>query len=234
MKSTVDEIRRRFDNDVERFSNENTGQATAVDAQLVMKMIADTIALFHEKPQAICDIGCGAGNFSLRIGKTFPRLRYTLIDLSRPMLRKAQERLEAAGGIVEQSMQNDIRLINLPENKFDIIVAAAVLHHLREKKEWVAVLKNIYNSLSQNGTFWLWDFIKHDDERVGLIQWARYKDYLISIKDEKYQKHVFRYIEKEDTPESIPFILRTLEEVGFKKTDILHKNILFAAIMAQK
>jgi glycerol uptake facilitator-like aquaporin len=35
MKSTVDEIRQRFDADVERFSNLDTGQSATVDAPLV-------------------------------------------------------------------------------------------------------------------------------------------------------------------------------------------------------
>jgi tRNA (cmo5U34)-methyltransferase len=34
MKSSVDEIRRRFDADVERFSNLDTGQSSTVDAPL--------------------------------------------------------------------------------------------------------------------------------------------------------------------------------------------------------
>ena len=33
-KSTVDEIRERFDNDVERFSNLATGQSATIDAPL--------------------------------------------------------------------------------------------------------------------------------------------------------------------------------------------------------
>ena len=39
-KSTVDEIRRRFDNDVERFSQLETGQQATVDAPLVLDLVA--------------------------------------------------------------------------------------------------------------------------------------------------------------------------------------------------
>ena len=39
MKSTVDEIRQRFDADVERFSNLETGQSATADAPLGMELI---------------------------------------------------------------------------------------------------------------------------------------------------------------------------------------------------
>ena len=39
MKSTVDEIRQRFDADVERFSNLETGQSATVDAPIAMTLL---------------------------------------------------------------------------------------------------------------------------------------------------------------------------------------------------
>jgi hypothetical protein len=44
MKSSVDEIRRRFDADVERFSNLETGQSATVDAPLAMALVAQAAA----------------------------------------------------------------------------------------------------------------------------------------------------------------------------------------------
>lgn len=38
----------------------------------------------------------------------------------------------------------------------------------------------------------------------------------------------------EDTPESTTFIINTMHEVGFRKTDIIHKNSKFAAIVGMK
>ena len=40
MKSTVEQIRARFDNDVERFSNLETGQSATIDAPLVLELIS--------------------------------------------------------------------------------------------------------------------------------------------------------------------------------------------------
>jgi tRNA (cmo5U34)-methyltransferase len=40
MKSSVDDIRRRFDADVGRFSNLETGQSATVDAPLALALVA--------------------------------------------------------------------------------------------------------------------------------------------------------------------------------------------------
>ncbi len=39
MKSSVDQIRSRFDQDVERFSNLETGQSATIDAPLSLELI---------------------------------------------------------------------------------------------------------------------------------------------------------------------------------------------------
>ena len=39
-KSTTKEIKKRFDNDVERFSNLETGQQAIIDAPLMMDLLA--------------------------------------------------------------------------------------------------------------------------------------------------------------------------------------------------
>ena len=43
-KSTTDEIRARFDADVERFSNLDTGQSATIDAPLAMELITQAAA----------------------------------------------------------------------------------------------------------------------------------------------------------------------------------------------
>jgi tRNA (cmo5U34)-methyltransferase len=38
LKSTVEEIKQRFDNDVKRFSNLDTGQVSTIDAQISLEL----------------------------------------------------------------------------------------------------------------------------------------------------------------------------------------------------
>ena len=66
-KSTVEEIRQRFDADVDRFSNLETGQSATVDAPLAMSLIAEVAAAITPKATSVLDVGCGAGNYTLKL-----------------------------------------------------------------------------------------------------------------------------------------------------------------------
>jgi tRNA (cmo5U34)-methyltransferase len=88
-KSSFEDIRRRFDADVERFSNLETGQQATVDAPLAMELITRA-ALAATKPiRSILDIGCGAGNNTLELLQYVNPLDCCLVDLSAPMLARA-------------------------------------------------------------------------------------------------------------------------------------------------
>ncbi len=233
-KISVDELQKQFDADVERFSNEQTGQTTAVDSPLVLSMIEETITRLHPGAVRMCDIGCGAGNFSLRIARKLPQLKLTLLDLSRKMLDRAQQRLAAEHFAVEETIQGDIAQAILPENRFDLVVAAASLHHLRSREDWKSVFGRVNRSLVPGGTFWLWDLIRHEDDALETVQKERYADYLADFHDRDFQRQVFENIDRSDSPETLSFLTRTLQEVGFVEWDILHKNTVFAAIFARK
>src|SRR5439155_9279498 len=96
MKSTVDEIRRRFDADVERFSNLEAGQSATVDAPLALALVAEAAAATTPHARHVVDVGCGAGNYTLKLLERLPGLDVTLMDLSRPMLDRATERVDRA------------------------------------------------------------------------------------------------------------------------------------------
>src|SRR3978361_1708776 len=96
MKSTVNEIRQRFDADVERFSTLETGQSATVDAPLAMALIAQAAAVTTPHARHVLDVGCGAGNYTLKLWEHLPNLDVTLIDLSQPMLERATERIKLA------------------------------------------------------------------------------------------------------------------------------------------
>ncbi|MDR2642302.1 MAG: methyltransferase domain-containing protein [Planctomycetaceae bacterium] len=233
-KISIDELRCQFDMDVERFSNEQTGQTSAVDAQLVLSIFETFIAKMYPDAQRLLDIGCGAGNFSLRITRKLPQLKLTLLDLSQPMLQKAKERLLAENFNIEEIIQTDIAKAKLPDAKFDIVVAAASLHHLRTRQDWKNVFGQIYRSLIPHGSFWMSDLIRHENETIEILQKERYAEYLHNLKDQSYQKQIFESIDRSDTPETLQFIISTLADIGFVQIDIIHKNNVFAALAAVK
>lgn len=233
-KSTVDEIRARFDNDVERFSNLETGQSATIDAPLVLDLIAQAARETTPHATRMLDIGCGAGNYSLKLLASIPSLsHFTLIDLSRPMLDRAQSRLESAGATSLTLLEGDIRDLSLPESSFDLVTAAAVLHHLRSDAEWQAVFAKIHRALKPGGWLWVSDLIAHRDANLQSLMWRRYGEYLEGFKGAGYRDHVLAYVEKEDTPRPLLFQIDTLRAAGFADVEVLHKNGCFAAYGAR-
>jgi tRNA (cmo5U34)-methyltransferase len=233
-KASVEEIRDRFDRDVERFSNLETGQTAAVDAALALDLIARSAAAATPAARAMLDIGCGAGNFTLKVLERRPNLDCTLVDLSANMLARANARVAAATTGVVSTIQDDIRSVDLPEDSFDVIVAAAVLHHLRDESEWRALFQKLYRWLRPGGSLWIFDLVSHEIQAVQVIMWERYGDYLAAFKGEEYRDHVFAYVDHEDSPRPVLFQGEQLREAGFREIDILHKNTCFAAIGARK
>ena len=234
-KSTPEEIRRRFDADVERFSNLETGQSATIDAPLSLELIAKAASLVRPEASALLDIGCGAGNYTLKLLQSLPLKSVTLIDLSRPMLDRAMERIHATAPAVEiTAIQSDIRDTPLPEAAYDVAVAAAALHHLRDDQEWHSVFAAVYRALVPGGSFWISDIVTHQSTAVQRVMWQRYGEYLSALKGPEYRDHVFAYIDAEDTPRPLYWQLDLLARTGFRDVDVLHKNSCFAAFGAIK
>jgi len=234
MKSTIKQIRQRFDNDVERFSNLETGQSATIDAPLSLDLITRAAATTNPQASQVLDVGCGAGNYTLKLLQSLPNFNVTLIDLSKPMLDRALERVSQVTSGKVTTIQGDIREVRVEESQFDIILAAAVLHHLREEEEWTAVFSKFYTALKPGGSLWIFDLIEHSTSHIQAMMWERYGNYLTNLKDEAYRDHVFVYIAQEDSPRPLLFQIDKLREVGFNKVEILHKNSCFAAFGAIK
>jgi tRNA (cmo5U34)-methyltransferase len=233
-KSTVEEIRQRFDADVERFSNLETGQTATVDAPLALALVSQAAAAVTPHARHVLDVGCGAGNYTLKLLERLPNLDVTLVDLSQPMLDRATERVRKATKGQVATQQGDIRELELPTETFDVILASAVLHHLRTEAEWQAVFATFHRALRPGGSLWIFDLVQSSLPAVEAMMWHRYGEYLTGLKDEKYRDSVFAYIDKEDTPRPLLFQIDTLRQAGFAQVEILHKNSCFAAFGAVK
>jgi len=238
-KSTPDEIRRRFDEDVERFSNLETGQSATIDAPLVLELITQAAAVVTPRARHVLDVGCGAGNYTLKLLQRLANLDATLVDLSKPMLDRAVARLAPATTGKLTALQGDIRDLDLGREKFDIILAAAVLHHLRTDAEWESVFKKFHAALRPGGSIWISDLIEHTHPGIQSMMWTRWGEYLAAqegggAEGETHRDSVFAYITKEDTPKPLMYQLTLLQKTGFTDIDVLHKISVFAAFGAKK
>jgi len=233
-KATNEEIKTRFDNDVERFSNLESGQQTTIDAPLTMELCTGAAKYINPDARELLDIGCGAGNYTLKMLSKIPDLNCTLNDLSLPMLERAKERILAQTNGKITTIQDDMRNLELPDNHFDIVLAAATFHHLRTDADWELVFTKVYKALKPGGSIWISDLIAHDSPLIDKLFQDHYGAYLETLGGPEYRQKVFDYIAYEDTPRSLNYQLALLQKVGFKVTEILHKNSYFAAFGAIK
>ncbi|MDR0477832.1 MAG: methyltransferase domain-containing protein [Desulfobulbaceae bacterium] len=228
-KSTIQEIEKRFDADVERFANLETGQIALTDAPLGLELIAQAAKAVTPVIGRILDIGCGAGNNTIKLlRESSGNPDCDLNDLSAAMLARAQERVsrETTGKV--SVFHGDFRTAPLPKKSYDVIVAAAVLHHLRDEADWLAVFSKIFRLLKPSGSFWCSDLVSHELPPVQALMWRRYGDYLAAAGGAPFREAVFACIDREDSPRPLTFQLQLLRRVGFAFTDVLHKNSCFA------
>ena len=228
-KSTVQEIKARFDNDVDRFSNLDSGQLSTIDAKISLELITEASKRIIPNAENLLDIGCGAGNYTLMMLSKIPTLNCTLLDLSKPMLDKAFERVSKQTNKKVEILQGDVREVSLPENHFDIILAGAVLHHLRDDQDWETTFEKLFRLLKPGGCLMISDLITQDTELLNDYTWERYGDYLESLSGKEYRQKVLDYVAKEDSPRSMNYQLDLMKKVGFSKVEILHKNMCFGA-----
>ncbi len=233
-KSSVDEIRRRFDNEVHRFSNLETGQKAAIDAPLAMELITQAAINSTKRIQSVLDIGCGAGNNTIKLSNYVSPFDCDLVDLSLPMLKRARERVSEVNTGHIRIFQGDFRIIDLPERGYDVILAAAVLHHLRDDQDWESTFRKMYRLTTPGGSVWITDLVSHETGPVQSLMWQRYGEYLCSVGGESYRDKVFGYIDKEDSPRPVTYQMDLLRKVGFNQVELLHKNSCFAAFGAIK
>jgi tRNA (cmo5U34)-methyltransferase len=228
-KSTVEEIKERFDNDVERFSNLDTGQLSTIDSKLSLELITEASKRIVPNAKNLLDVGCGAGNYSLMMLTKIPNLNCTLVDLSKPMLDKALERVSQKTKNSVTILQGDIREVKLNENHYDIILAGAVLHHLRDDNDWEKKFEKLFKLLKPGGCLMISDLITQDTDLLNEYTWERYGDYLEGLSGKEYRQKVLDYVTKEDSPRSMNYQLDLMKQVGFSKVEILHKNMCFGA-----
>ena len=118
-KSTTADIETRFDADVDRFSNLETGQTATIDAPLAMQLITEAAVRLTPQIGRVLDIGCGAGNNTLKLKEVYGKpFACDLLDLSRPMLERAKERVLQAGVETVELWKHDFRDAELPRESY--------------------------------------------------------------------------------------------------------------------
>jgi tRNA (cmo5U34)-methyltransferase len=229
IKSTPEAIQRNFDQQVERFSNIETGQTTAIDSPLCMELISQAARLTNPNATHIMDLGCGGGNYAVKTAGLMPNVHCTLIDISGKMVEAAKKRVEEIVSGTVTAIQADYRNADLGKNQFDIITAGTTLHHLRGDDEWELVFDKVYKALKPGGSFWINDIVIAETNPINEMMLGGWLSILKKqISDDEIAMYKERY-ETEDTPRTLTYQLDLMKHTGFEHTIILHKHFNFAA-----
>jgi len=127
------------------------------DGLIFMKRFSNSVANHFSKTNGttlnVLDAGCGTGNTSVSLAKQFKDVKFYAVDNSSNSLKKAKM-LAEQNGLMNIRFRKWNLLKPLPYKfKFDIVICLGVLHHTANMKK---VLKNLYNSMKNDGELYLW------------------------------------------------------------------------------
>ena len=131
-------------------------------------------------------------------------------------------------------VEGDFRTAPLEEEHFDLIVAAAVLHHLRDEADWKRTFAKIHSLLKPGGVLLVSDLICHENPKIESLFKIRQEAFLWEALGDAEAERIMRSIAESDTPSPLEYQFALLKELGFREVGILHKNLVFAAYYAVK
>ena len=97
------------------------------------------------------------------------------------MLDRAVARVRAVTSGKIETIQGDIREIDIGLQRHDIILAASVLHHLRDDSQWRSVFTKFFAGLRPGGSIWIFDLIESSIPEVQSTMRRRYGEYLDGV-----------------------------------------------------
>ena len=105
--------------------------------------------------KTLLDLGCGAGENSVYFARKGAHC--TATDYSPGMVEKALK-LAAANGVQIEARTMNAMEIEFPENSFDVVYAANLLHHLPDP---ATALREVHRVLKPGGKVCFWDPLRH-------------------------------------------------------------------------
>jgi len=148
----------------------------------------------------ILDLGCGTGEAVFKLAENFPDNMIFGVDLSKEMLKKANEKAEGKKNLLFQVAES--KGIPFRSNYFDYIFTTNSFHHYRDP---VNALLEIKRVLKRGGNFFLLDVCR--DKSFGIKLWDIYHKIV--------RKGHVRYYSTSEIGEF-------LAQAGFKDNKLLH------------
>lgn len=113
----------------------------------------------------IIDVGCGSGGTAIALAKNLPDSEVFGIDLSRPLLRIANQTAHTAAGVKRLTFEMaDVHNIPYDDHYFDVVLNINMVHLVEDP---VQMLNEMERILVPNGFLFIADLRR---SRLGLIE----------------------------------------------------------------
>jgi ubiquinone/menaquinone biosynthesis C-methylase UbiE len=111
----------------------------------------DALRILGRKNGACLDVGSGGGHLGLSVAKASD-MQITLLDVKEDAIQIANNRIKdwALEGRAS-TLISDVRKINLPDNRFDLIISRGSIGFWGDKDEMKQSFAEIYRVLAPNG-----------------------------------------------------------------------------------
>ena len=117
-------------------------------------------ALEIKKGQAVCDLGCGNGFYTLELAKLVgPQGSVYAVDIQREMLQMLMQRSNQVGFRNIQPVLGSATNPNLPDGEIDLVLCVDVYHEFSYPAEMLAAIRR---SLKEDGLLVLAEFRGED------------------------------------------------------------------------
>ncbi len=160
-----------------------------------------------ELPHDVLEIGCGFGSATFPLLQLMPQARLVATELSTSMLMVLKEKLKAEG--MEHRcalMQLNAEELDFKDESFDLVVGAAILHHLFAPE---IVIERCAKLLKPGGIAIFFEPFENGYSILGIIYQAILRDprsWLLWPWSRRYFKHTFNTWQKmKATDKSDPF-----------------------------
>ncbi|MHC5065274.1 MAG: class I SAM-dependent methyltransferase [Planctomycetota bacterium] len=184
--------------------------------------------------QRILELGCGTGNFTLRLVARYPEARITSVDAAAEMLELTRRRVAETGkGAGFETLMTNFEEIDLPHSGFDLVASCISLHHVRDK---AALFESLHQLLAPGGYFIFADQMAAGSERASDLNWQRWLAFCREEPacSEEEIDQLLAHSEAHDHYAPIYEQMRQLESAGFTEIDCVWRNWMWGILLGRK
>jgi SAM-dependent methyltransferase len=155
-----------------------SGEESSFFVKLKVSLLKSLMGKKHQDELKILDFGCGTGRFSKFIISDFPNSSYCGIDTSEKSIKVAKESYPHTNFLTMESLPQ------LEENKYDLVFAACVFHHIPQKEQ-NDILVAVKNSLKPGGLFVMFEHNPYNPLTLKVVNDCPFDKDAVLIKSNK-------------------------------------------------